>query len=299
MTLDDVALLIVIGKGGVGRSTVAAAVAERTAAAGGKVLLVDAIAAGGAAIALGLDESPSRGVTTLLSSPGDPGALHLLELGTEASLDEYVKLNLPVPIAPSSLGPLARMFDYVATAAPAVREILTIGKIGWEVRDGDWDLVVVDGPATGHVIELLSAPTELGELVGFGPLASETAWLGDLLADRSTAALAVTLLEELPVTETIELVARLETETSTALAGVLANRVPPGIGAEGRTEGTALVERGGPLAELAAIALDRTRVAEAQQARLAAAGLAIVEAAERLDDPVAAVADALDGVGAW
>src|SRR6266498_4392524 len=74
-----------------------------------------------------------------------------------------------LPIFPGRVGPLARVFDFVATAAPGVKEILTIGKICWEVREAlegraGWDLVVVDAAATGHIVAQLGAPQAIEEL---------------------------------------------------------------------------------------------------------------------------------------
>ena len=328
MRTAGVRLLVVVGKGGVGRSTVAAALAVRAAieadATRRRVLLVDATADGGAARALGIAASPPKGVATDIDladlayladladladldgpADGDSGAtpngevaphLTLLELGTEASLDEYVRLNLNVPIAPRSLGPIARILDFVATAAPAVREILTIGKIGYEVRTGPWDLVVVDAPATGHVVELLAAPRSLGELVGAGPLAAETSWMSELLGDRSvSSAVAVTLAEELPRSETAELLDRLAAETDVAVGGLIVNRVPPLLTDEGRAEANALLadEDGRPLAPLVSIAVDRDRIATDELAKLDALGLPTVLVAEDLADPLGAVAAAL------
>ncbi len=283
------------------------------------MLLVDATADGGAARALGLTRSPRKGVATRVEVPGVAGSavggtrLTLLELGTEASLDEYVRLNFKMPIAPRSLGPVARIFDFVATAAPAVREILTIGKIGHEVKNGPWDLVVVDAPATGHVVELLGAPRALRDLVGGGPLAADTRWLSDLLADRATsAAIAVTLAEELPRAETGELLARIDAETDVAVGGLVVNRVPPLLTDRGRREAGAIHgldpdddawtdgadEGRAALRALVAIALDRHRTATAELQNLADLGLPTVVVPEHLDGPlgplsavVAALAD--------
>ena len=312
MRISGVDLLVVIGKGGVGRSTVAAALAARAAATADtdeppRVLLVDATADGGAARALGLAASPPKGVATTVDLPPGyrGGPVTLLELGTEAALDEYVRLNLKFPVAPRSLGPLARIFDYVATAAPAVREILAIGKIGHEVRTGAWDLVVVDAPATGHVVELLGAPRALGQLVGVGPLAAETEWLSELLADRATtAAVAVTLAEELPVAETGELLDRIEHETDVAVAGLIVNRLPPLLTPEGEQRAASLLAEdpasldptAAALVQLVAIAADRHRVATRELATLATRELPTVVVAEDLADPLRAVADALAGM---
>ncbi len=274
-------LAIVVGKGGVGRSTVAAALAVSAAGRGEKVLLVDATASGGTALALG-------------DRAGDE--ITLLELSTEAVLDEYIRLYLTVPIAPSALPPIARLFDYVATAAPAVREILTIGKIGHEVRRGDWDRVVVDGPATGHVVELLSAPTVLGDLVGLGPLTSQTQWLAELLADPSiTGAIAVTLAEDLPISETAELLDRIAAETEVSMTGLVVNRVPPAVGPEGEAEAEALLAAGDPRGPLALLAVERHRAARSLDDRLAELGLASIAVEDRLGDPLDAAVEALDG----
>jgi anion-transporting ArsA/GET3 family ATPase len=290
-------LVIVVGKGGVGRSTVAAALARQGAAAGERVLAIDAVTAGGLRLALG-HGSPVRPGRNVELDPAGGGRLTLLELGTEAALDEYVRLNLRLPIAPTSLGPIARVFDFVATAAPAVREILTIGKIGHEVRRGPWDLVVVDGPATGHVVELLSAPDSLRELVDFGPLVEETGWLSELLSDpEMTSAVAVSIPEELPVTETLELVDRLRKETGVALSGVVVNRMPPPISVAGEAEAAALDRARDPLAPLAEIVVDRHRRAKLEQQRLVSLGLPLVEIAEVSHDPTAAALGAIAGAG--
>ena len=121
----------------------------------------------------------------------------------------------------------------MATAAPGVREILTIGKICWEVRESiegraDWDLVIVDAAATGHVIAQLGAADAIGELVAVGPVRGQTAWMSELLADPAITALnVVTTPEEMPVAETIDLVARARSELKVPLGAVIVNRVLP------------------------------------------------------------------------
>jgi anion-transporting ArsA/GET3 family ATPase len=116
----------------------------------------------------------------------------------------------------------------VATAAPGVREILTVGKLCFEVREKHYDLVVVDAPATGHIIGQLAAPQAINELVKVGLIRSQTDWMLDILSDPlQTAVAIVTTPEEMPVNETIELVGRVREETTVELASVIVNRVLP------------------------------------------------------------------------
>jgi anion-transporting ArsA/GET3 family ATPase len=218
-------LLVVTGKGGVGKSTVAAALALVAARQGKRVLVVDVDAKGTIAQRF---EAGNIGFKPKEVMPG----ICLLAMDTEASLAEYLRLNLRVPII-GRLGPLAGMLDFVATAAPGVREILTIGKVCWEVRESiegraDWDLVVVDAAATGHVIAQLGAADAIRDLVAVGPVRGQTEWMSELLADPAITALnVVTTPEEMPIEETIDLVGRARSELDVPLGAVIVNRVLP------------------------------------------------------------------------
>lgn len=223
--LLDRRLLVVTGKGGVGKSTVAAALALVAANRGRRVLVVDVDAKGTIADRF---EAGAIGFKPREVMPG----ISLMAMDTEASLAEYIRLNLRIPIV-GRIGPLARALDFVATAAPGVREILTIGKICWEVRESiegraDWDLVVVDAAATGHVIAQLGAADAIGDLVAVGPVRGQTEWMSELLSDPAVTALnIVTTPEEMPVAETIDLVGRARTELNVPLGAVIVNRVLP------------------------------------------------------------------------
>lgn len=224
----------------------------------------------------------------------------VLRLTTGEALDQYLRIYLKLPIGPRRLGPLARIFDYVSAAAPGVREILVIGKIGWEVRGGQWDEIVVDGPATGHVVELLDAPRTMASLVPTGPLAEQTDWLQDILRSPQTGVVVVSSPDELSVSETGELVDRLERETETERRLVVANRVPPFLEPAGRAEAADLVDEGGPGAALVELALDRHLLAVAGVERLEAIGeanaspLPVVVAFDDAVDPIARIIEAVD-----
>ncbi len=155
-----------------------------------------------------------------------PGVAAMV-MDTEASLKEYLALQLHLPLV-ARVGPLARTLDFVAGAAPGVKEILTIGKVCWEVRERHYDLVVVDGSASGHVVAQLAAPDTIARLVRVGLIRGQAAWMREILADPTrTGAIIVTSSEEMPVVETIELAARLREETAVDLAAVVVNRVLP------------------------------------------------------------------------
>jgi anion-transporting ArsA/GET3 family ATPase len=229
--LLDRRLLFVTGKGGVGKTTVAAALAVLAGQRGRRVLVGEADNKGDLADSFETDrlEWEPRRVTDNVFA---------MTMHTEASLREYLRLQLKVPLA-ARLGPLARTFDFVATAAPGVKEVLTVGKFLWEEHERvaprrgaparpKWDLVVVDAAASGHIVAQLAAPQAIRELVNVGMVRDQTKWMVDILSDpRRTGVVIVATPEEMPVNETIELAGRLREDTTVDLATVVVNRVLP------------------------------------------------------------------------
>lgn len=220
LRLLDLRLVFVTGKGGVGKTTVAAALAQLAARHGKRVLACEVDAKGDLAALF------EAGPTDFAGREVAPGIV-VMSMDTEASLREYLKLNLRVPVA-GRIGPLAKAFDFVATAAPGVREILTVGKLCYEVRERNYDLVVVDGPATGHVVSQLAAPQAINDLVKVGLIRTQTDWMVDIISDPlRTGLVAVTTPEEMPVNETLELAGKVATETTVHMSAVVVNRVLP------------------------------------------------------------------------
>jgi len=213
-------LVFVTGKGGVGKTTVAAALTQLAAEHGKKVLACEVDAKGD--LSALFEAAPTDFVPREIS----PG-IWSMSMDTEASLREYLKLQMRIPVV-GRIGPLAKAFDFVATAAPGVREILTVGKLCYEVREGHYDLVVVDAPASGHVIGQLAAPQAINDLVKVGLIRGQTDWMLEILSDpRQTGLVAVTTPEEMPVSETLELTERIKAETTVRMSAVVVNQVLP------------------------------------------------------------------------
>ena len=220
--LLDARLLFVTGKGGVGKTTLAAALALLAARTGRTTLLCAMERGSDLEIAL---NTPPLGYQPKVVAEN----LSVMAMDTEAALREYLTVQAHLPPI-GRIGPVAEAFDFLAAAAPGVREILTIGKLCFEVQAHTYDLIVVDATASGHFIGHLAAPVGIDELAGVGVISDQTRWMLDILEDPArTGVIVVTTPEEMPVSEALELIAHLGTETKISLAAVVANRVLPAL----------------------------------------------------------------------
>ena len=216
-------VLWVTGKGGTGKSTMAAALALIASERGLRTLLIDVEANGDAARFL------DAGAPRYDARQAGPHLFHLA-LHPEEVLDEYLHVAMKVPRV-RRFGPIKKVFDFVANAAPGIKEVLIAGKVGFEERAQDkgrrrWDLIVVDAAPSGQVVSHLRGPRTIQEMVDVGLIRNQTAWVRDTLEDPSrTGVVVVALPEEMPVTETAELLAQIPKDVRTPVLGIIANRV--------------------------------------------------------------------------
>ncbi len=213
-------LVFVTGKGGVGKTAVSVALSLLASRKGMKTLLCEADGSGDLSAYLGVD-------SVKYSQREIVDKMYAMSMNTEDALREYLHIFMHVPVI-GRIGPLANAFDFVASAAPGVKEILVTGKLCYEVREKNYDIIVVDSAATGHVIAHLAAPQVLNSLVRVGLVNSQTQWMLDILSDHDTTGLLVVATpEEMPVTESIDLIDKVQSETTVGLTAVVMNRVLP------------------------------------------------------------------------
>jgi anion-transporting ArsA/GET3 family ATPase len=213
----------VVGKGGVGKTTVAAALALLLARRGRRTLVVDMEATGRLPLLLG---GNTVGYTPTEIGPG----LHAMAVEGRAALEEYLRLIIPVKRL-LSMNFSSQVYQYFVAAAPGLKELMTVGKIWYEATREEggrpvWDAIVVDAPATGHSLQYLRMPQAAREAFGVGLVQREATKITELLRDRRTTVVhLVTLAEEMPVTETLETRAQLVGTLKLPLGYVVVNRV--------------------------------------------------------------------------
>jgi anion-transporting ArsA/GET3 family ATPase len=218
-------LILVSGKGGVGKSSLAASLALAHQRAGAKVLVIDVAGAGGLATHLGLTRLDFRVVEL---RPG----LEALAIDRSKALIEYLQVQVGIP-GLATLGPAARFFDALASTAPGVREVVTLGKVIWEVLQRRYDVVIGDCPPTGQVTVLLRAPGTIADLVPAGRIRQQADMMSEVLdSPERSELILVTLAEELPTLETEETLEVLAKEKLIGSTMVVTNRVLPRLETE-------------------------------------------------------------------
>ncbi|MGH9189436.1 MAG: hypothetical protein ACRD0Q_05330, partial [Acidimicrobiales bacterium] len=200
------------------------------------------------------------------------GAATVTGLRPEAALVEYLESH--------GLGRLSRrlarsgVVEVAATAAPGIKDILVLGKVKQLERAGAADLIVVDGPASGHAVSFLTSASGLLGAVRSGPLRDQAEEVQDMLTDPDRCqVLLVTLAEETPVNEVAETAFMLEDRAGVTLAPVVVNRLDPtveGLDADPATEaeGRGLVLPPGEAEALAAAARFRAERQELQDGQV-------------------------------
>ena len=216
-------LVVVLGKGGVGRSTVAAVVGLAADHEGRTAMIVEVGGRDDLARSLGAPAAQG-GTDRVLGS-----RLRLRCVEVDDALAEYLRERLPGGLLAAGFA-RTRVFGSLAAAAPGLRELLTIGQV-WDLTRPGRETpacrpVILDAPATGHALALLRAPRSYAGIAGSGPVAEQAGTIAAFLRDpRSTAFVVVSTPQDLAVTETTELVAALRDDLGVTPALAVVNGV--------------------------------------------------------------------------
>ncbi len=217
------------GKGGTGKSTIAAALALTLAAGGRKVLLVEVEGRQGIAQLFDVPPLPYQEVKIATAERG--GQVNALAIDIEAAFLEYLDMFYNLGIAGRAMRRIGAI-EFATTIAPGLRDVLLTGKIKETVIRIDknrlpvYDAIVVDAPPTGRIARFLDVTKAVSDLAKGGPVHSQADGVVKLLHSEQTAIHLVTLLEALPVQETLEAIEELA-EMQLPIGSVIVNRNIP------------------------------------------------------------------------
>jgi anion-transporting ArsA/GET3 family ATPase len=220
-------LIFVTGKGGVGKSTVSAALGVAAARLGKRTIVCE-VAQQERMSAVFHREGVGYRETEIADN------LYAFSIDPQRALEEYLLQQIRIkPVY--DLMFKNRIFTYFAAATPGLRELVTVGKV-WELAQLDrrvkkgskYDLVIVDAPATGHGLGLLRTPKTFGDIARVGPIKRQADSIYEFITDDSlTSVVAVAWPEEMPVNETIDLQRNLERELGLPLDRIIMNGIYP------------------------------------------------------------------------
>jgi anion-transporting ArsA/GET3 family ATPase len=224
-------VIVVAGKGGVGKTTVTAAIARMASTTGRSVLIVEREGKSGITGAFGQREDLDYEEAELQASRGPAdattqGSIRARRITPDDALVEYLEDHGLKRVSKRLVS--SGVVDVVSTAIPGIRDVLVLGKVKQLERDQLADLIVVDAPATGHAITFLTSAAGLVSAARGGPLRSQAQDVVDLLSDPSRCrVILVTLPEDMPVSETIESAYTLEDKAGVQLGPVIVNACDP------------------------------------------------------------------------
>ncbi len=228
-------LHVVTGKGGTGKTSVAAALALGLAEGGRRVLLVEVEGRQGIAQLFGHEPLPYKELR--IARPAGGGEVRALAVDPEEALLEYLDMFYKLGAAGRALRKVGAI-DFATTIAPGLRDVLLTGKVKESTtrsQDGRrvYDAVVLDAPPTGRIGRFLNVTAETARLAKVGPIKTQSDGVASLLRSPITAVHVVTLLEEMPVQESLDAIAEL-TALHIPVGRIIVNAARPPLLAAGK-----------------------------------------------------------------